>query len=93
MRKTFGVKTDAVVAVIPGDQLPEIFQEQNIIISDGDIFRVGKVDYDEWADVFFFAGNNGEPLPLDEAKIAGEIVGYCPMSETAKEFIKFTKIA
>ena len=93
MIKTFGVKTDAVVAVIPGDQLPEIFQEQNIIISDGDIFTVGKVDYDEWVDVFFFSGNNGEPLPLDEANIAGEIVGYCPMSETAKEFIKFNKIA
>lgn len=92
MRKQFGIESDSVIAVLPFNRIPKIFQGQNLLISDEDLFIAGKVDYDKWVDVFFITGNDGEPFPLDTAAIVGEIVGYCPMSKTDVHLIEFSKL-
>lgn len=86
MRKEFGVRTDAVVAVMPADSESLYEGTPVLYIKDG-AFRVGKFSFDEFSGLFLV--DLEEFTFLSDVKLLGTPVGYCPASERDNDLIKF----
>lgn len=89
MKKSFGIDTGAVVAVVPVKKLKA---DMLVLISDENGFSVGKTEYDNWAGVYFISDEQSNPIPIDENNIVGRPVGFCEFSETDKKYIQFSRL-
>ena len=85
----FGIDCGAIVAVIP---VKEFSQGLIILVSNEDVFTIAKVEYDDWAKIYFISDESGQPIPLDEENVIGEPVGYCMMEAADKKFIEFSRL-
>lgn len=87
MVEAFGISQDAIVCIIPAHQfIPDEF----VLIEDPskNIYTFGKVNYDKDLDLYFFLSED-EPIPisLEEIKLIGKAIGYCPFDEIQEDKI------
>lgn len=82
----FGVKTDAVVAVMPanGDSL---YDGASILYFKDEAFRLGRLSFDEFTGLFLV--DLEEFTFLSDVQMLGVPIGYCPASERKKRVLTF----
>jgi tetratricopeptide (TPR) repeat protein len=85
----FGIKEGSIVAVIP---VEEFSVGQMLLISREDGFIAAKVEYDDWAKIYFISDDSGLPMPLGEENIVGAPVGYCLTKAVDNKFIEFSRL-
>jgi len=86
--RRFGINSGAVVAVVP---IKKLETGKLVLISDEDKFSVGKTNYDDWLGIYFILDEKGIPIPIDENNIAGEVIGFCPVSKADDKYVKFSR--
>lgn len=89
LMQKFGVDCGAIVAVIP---VKEFSKGLIVLVSNENVFTIAKVEYDDWAEIYFISEEHGMPVPLDEENVIGEPVGYCLMEAADKKFIEFSRL-
>lgn len=89
LMQRFGIDCGAIVAVIP---VKEFSKGLIILVSNEAVFTIAKVEYDDWAKIYFISDESGQPIPLDEENVIGEPVGYCLMEAADKKFIEFSRL-
>lgn len=86
MQDEFGVKTDAVVAVMPA--LPDsLYEGAPVLYIKDDIFRVGAFRFDEFSGLFLV--DLEEFTFLSDVQLLGIPVGFCRASDRSKRTMKF----
>lgn len=86
MRDAFGVKTDAVVAVMPA-RPDSLYEGAPVLYMKDDIFRVGAFSFDEFSGLFLV--DLEEFTFLSDVYLLGIPVGYCPASDRSKRTMEF----
>lgn len=89
LMQKFGVDCGAIVAVIP---VAEFREGLIVLVSTEDVFAIARVEYDDWAKIYFISDEHGTPVPIDEENVIGEPVGYCLMEAADKKFIEFSRL-
>lgn len=89
LMRSFGIETGAIVAVVP---LGELKKGMTVLVSTDEILSVGKVEYDDFANIFFISDDVGFPVPLDDQNVIGEPVGYCLFERANAQFIEFSRL-
>ena len=87
MMAAFGVKTDAVVAVMQAT--PESLSHDNpVLYRKGDKFRVGRLSFDKLTGLFLV--DMEDPTFLSDVQLLGVPSGYCPAADlNNKKLMKF----
>lgn len=85
----FGLNSSAVIAVFP---ISELKMGMTVLVARGSDFFVGKVEFDEFVNIYFITDHFGMPIPIDDENLVGEPTGYCPVDKARDEFINFSKI-
>jgi tetratricopeptide (TPR) repeat protein len=87
LMKEFGIKTDAVVAVMQAS--PESLSNGTAVLyMKGDKFRVGRLSFDEFTGLFLV--DMEDPTFLSDVQLLGVPTGYCPASDlNKKKLLKF----
>lgn len=85
----FGLNSSAVIAVFP---VSELKIGMTVLVTAGNDFFVGKVEFDEFLRIYFILDQSGMPIPIDKENLVGEPIGYCPVDKAKDEFINFSKI-
>jgi tetratricopeptide (TPR) repeat protein len=90
MMKKFGIKSGAVVAVVPAAELKA---GMLLLVSEEEGFRLARTEYDRWARVFYILDERAEPFPLESEQVVGEPVGYCLIKDADNKFIEFSRLS
>ena len=89
LMKRFGVKTDAVVAVVP---IGKLEKKLTILVSQNESYLVGKIEFDEYTRLFYVFDENQNPLPIDKSNAVGIPVGYCLFTAAGGDVVKFSRL-
>jgi tetratricopeptide (TPR) repeat protein len=89
LMREFGVRTDAIVAVIPVES--ESLSDGGVVVYfNNDAFRIGRLSYDEFSELFLI--DLEEFIFLSDVQLIGVPIGYCPVSEQNKRIMKFERL-
>jgi len=89
LMREFGVRTEAVAAVIPVE--PESLMDGGVVLYFKDnTFRTGRLSYDEFTELFLV--DLKEFIFLSDVELIGVPIGYCRVSERNKQTIKFRRL-
>lgn len=86
MMDGFGVRTDAVVAVIPA-RAESLYHDAPVLYVKDDIFRLGRLSFDEFSGLFLV--DTEEFIFLSDVRLLGVPVGFCPASARNNKMMKF----
>jgi hypothetical protein len=87
MMREFGVKTDAVVAMIPAIQTESLSEGAPVLYMKDGKFRIGRLSFDEFSGLFLV--DLAEFTFLSDVQLVGVPIGYCPASERNKKLMTF----
>lgn len=87
MMREFGVKTDAVVAMIPAAQTESLSEGAPVLYMKDGTFRIGRLSFDEFSGIFLV--DLAEFTFLSDVQLIGVPIGYCPASERNKKTMTF----
>jgi tetratricopeptide (TPR) repeat protein len=89
LMRDFGVRTDALVAVMPVE--PESLTDGGVVLYFRDnTFRIGRLSYDEFTELFLVDLKGF--IFLSDVELIGVPIGYCPESDRNKRMIKFERL-
>ena len=87
--REFGVRIDAIAAVIPVEA--ESLMDGGVVLYfKDDTFRTGRLSYNEFTELFLV--DLEEPTFLSDVELIGVPIGYCPVSERNKRTMKFERL-
>ena len=89
LMREFGLKTAAIVAVVAAKSEP-LFDGGVVLYFNNDTFRIGRLSYDEFTELFLV--DLEEPTFLSDVELIGVPIGYCPVSEQNKRTMKFEQL-
>jgi tetratricopeptide (TPR) repeat protein len=89
LMREFGLKTAAIVAVMAAKSEP-LFDGGVVLYFNNDTFRIGRLSYDEFTELFLV--DLEEPTFLSDVELIGVPIGYCPVSEQNKRTMKFEQL-
>jgi tetratricopeptide (TPR) repeat protein len=89
LMREFGVRTDAVVAVIPVES-ESLLDGGVVLYFKDDTFRIGRLSYDEFTELFLV--DLKEFIFLSDVELIGVPIGYCPASDRNKRTMKFERL-
>jgi tetratricopeptide (TPR) repeat protein len=82
----FGVKTDAVVAVVPA-RAESLYHDAPVLYVLDDIFRIGRLSFDDFTGLFLV--DLEDFIFLSDVQLLGVPVGYCPASARNEDMMRF----
>ena len=85
----FGIKADAIVAVMPVKS-ESLFDGGIVLYSYDYTFRIGRLAYDELAKIFLV--DLEELIFLSDVTLIGVPIGYCPVADRHKKTMKFERL-
>ena len=85
----FGVNARGIVAVMPVKS-ECLFDGGIVLYSYNDSFRIGRLAYDELAQIFLV--DLEEFIFLSDVQLIGVPIGYCPVSDRHKRTMKFEQL-
>jgi hypothetical protein len=89
LMREFGLKTAAIVAVMAAKSEP-LFDGGVVLYFNNDTFRIGRLSYDEFTELFLV--DLEEPTFLSDVELIGVPIGYCPGSDQNKRTMKFERL-
>jgi tetratricopeptide (TPR) repeat protein len=89
LMREFGVRTDAVVAVIPVES-ESLVDGGVVLYFNNGAFRIGRLCFDEFTELFLI--DLEEPTFLSDVELIGVPIGYCPVSDRNKKIMKFERL-
>lgn len=90
MMKEFGVKRDAVVAMIPAAQTESLSEGTPVLYMKDKTFRIGRLSFDGFSGLFLV--DLAEFTFLSDVQLIGVPIGYCRASERNKKLMIFEAI-
>jgi hypothetical protein len=85
----FGIKNNAIVAVMPVKS-ESVFDGGIVLYSYNYTFRIGRLAYDELAQIFLV--DLEELIFLSDVTLIGVPIGYCPVADRHKKTMKFERL-
>jgi hypothetical protein len=85
LMRAFGVKRDAIVAVMPVKS--ESLMDGGVVLYFKDTFRIGQLSYDEFTELFLV--DLEEFIFLSDVQLIGVPIGHCPVADRNKRTMKF----
>jgi len=85
----FGIKADAIVAVMPVKS-ESLFDGGIVLYSYNYTFRIGRLAYDELAQIFLV--DLEELIFLSDVTLIGVPIGYCRVADRHKKTMKFERL-
>jgi tetratricopeptide (TPR) repeat protein len=89
LMREFGVKTDAVVAVMPVKS-ESLIDGGTVLYFKDDTFRVGRLSYDEYTQLFLV--DLEDFIFLSDVQLIGVPIGYCRIADRNKRLMKFERL-
>jgi tetratricopeptide (TPR) repeat protein len=89
LMRPFGIKNNAIVAVMPVKS-ESLFDGGVVLYFHDDTFRIGRLAYDELAELFLV--DLEKPTFLSEVQLIGVPIGYCPVADRHKKVMKFERL-
>jgi tetratricopeptide (TPR) repeat protein len=89
LMRAFGIKADAIVAVMPVKS-ESLFDGGIVLYSYDYTFRIGRLAYDELAKIFLV--DLEELIFLSDVTLIGVPIGYCPVADRHKKTMKFERL-
>ena len=89
MMKSFGIESGAIVAV---SSVTKFRLGMMVLVANENNFFVGKIEYDQWAKIYFILDDKGNPIPIDKSNIIGEPVGFCLFSDADAKYLQFSRL-
>jgi tetratricopeptide (TPR) repeat protein len=86
MMREFGVKTDAVVAVMPVKS-ESLRAGAAVLYFQDPLFRIGRLSFDNFSELFLV--DLEEFIFLSDVQLIGVPIGYCPASDRNKRLMTF----
>jgi tetratricopeptide (TPR) repeat protein len=86
LMRPFGIKNNGIVAVMPVKS-ESLFDGGIVLYSYIGTFRIGRLAYDELAQIFLV--DLEELIFLSDVHLIGVPIGYCPVSDRHKRTMKF----
>ena len=81
LMREFGVRTDAIVAVMPVES-ESLLDGGVVLYFKDETFRIGRLSYDEFTELFLV--DLEEFIFLSDVELIGVPIGYCPVVGTKK---------
>jgi tetratricopeptide (TPR) repeat protein len=85
----FGIKNNAIVAVMPVKS-ESLFDGRIVLYSKGGEFRIGRICYDEFTQIFLV--DLEELIFLSDVQLIGVPIGYCRVADRYKKVMKFERL-
>lgn len=89
LMREFGIKTNAVVAVMPVKS-ESLRPGAAVLYFKDEIFRIGVLSFDEFTALFLV--DLREFIFLSDVQLIGVPIGFCPMSDRNKRTMKFERL-
>jgi hypothetical protein len=89
LMREFGVRTDAIVAVMPVES-ESLMAGGVVLYFKDDTFRIGRLSYDEFTELFLV--DLEKFIFLSDVELIGVPIGYCPKSDRNKRTMKFERL-
>jgi tetratricopeptide (TPR) repeat protein len=87
MMSRFGVKTDAVVAMVPAAQTDSLHEGAAVLYVKDGTFRIGRLSFDQFSGLFLV--DLAEFTFLSDVQLVGVPIGYCQTSQRNKRMMTF----
>lgn len=85
----FGIAADSIVAVVPVKNLEK---DLTALVSHEGSYIVGKIEYNDFARIFYVIDAHENPVPLDNSNVIGVPAAYCPVADADKDLIEFSQL-